>query len=37
MRQKGSGLGANNLEIDPNDSYQVAVRKSAKARYEQLS
>lgn len=37
MRQKGAGLGASTLEIDPNDSYKEAVRKSARARFEQLN
>jgi hypothetical protein len=37
MRQKGAGIGSANLyEIDPNDSYSVAVKKSARARYESL-
>ncbi len=37
IRQKGSGLGASNLEIDPNDSYKIAAIKSARARYDQSS
>ncbi len=37
MRQKGAGLGAaGGYEMDPNDSYSDAVRKSARARYESL-
>jgi len=37
MRQKGAGLGAaGGYDMDPNDSYSDAVRKSARARYESL-
>lgn len=37
MRQKGAGLGSSSYEMDPNDSYKEAVRKSARARFEQLN
>jgi hypothetical protein len=37
MRQKGAGLGAAGVDMDPNDSYKDAVRKSARARYDQLN
>jgi hypothetical protein len=37
MRAKGAGLGAATYDMDPNDSYRDAVRKSARSRYEQLS
>ena len=37
MRQKGAGLGSATYDMDPNDSYKDAARKSARARYEQLS
>lgn len=38
MRQKGAGLGstAASYDMDPNDTYSDAVRKSARARYESL-
>jgi len=34
MRQKGAGLGATTYEMDPNDSYKDAARKTARARFE---
>ena len=37
MRQRGAGLGSSTYEMDPNDNYKDAARKSARARYEQLS
>ena len=37
MRQKGAGLGATNYDMDPNDTYKDAARKSARARFEQIS
>jgi len=37
MRQKGAGLGAASYEMDPNDSYKDAARKSARARFESLN
>ena len=36
LRQRGAGLGASSAEIDPSDTYQDAVKKSARARFEQL-
>jgi len=37
VRAKGAGLGAaGGYDVDPNDSYSEAVRKSARARYESL-
>lgn len=38
MRQKGAGIGASGVyDMDPNDAYSVAVRKSARARYESIN
>jgi hypothetical protein len=37
MRQKSAGLGAVAADINPNDTYQEAVKKSARARFEQLN
>lgn len=38
MRQKGAGLGSAeaSYDMDPNDAYSVAVRKSARARYDRI-
>ena len=37
MRQRNAGLGAAGYTIDPNDTYQDAVKKAARARFEQLN
>ena len=37
IRAKGAGLGASNYEMDPNDNYRDAARKSARARFESLN